>query len=358
MGEIMSYSLNLGIWGSVFAVPSEIVDKHLRLAGAAQLKVLLWILRHNTDSFTDEDIAQALSMQSADVRDSIQYWVQVGVIILEDGVISPPQKQKSSEIITVTEQKNKNEFETSEPISEQNQTQSDKENTEKNTTKKESKPSRMPVQPPKPDIQYLVQRMGEDSEVAYLMQAADGILGRMTSNNDKCILLNMHEYDGLPVEVILMLLQYACDIGKPSMRYIDKMAITWADEEINTLDRAEKKIKQLTEGREASRKVLRIMGRDDHDPTREEIMYAERWLSQWNFSSEMIREAYEICINQKGQYMPKYTNGILKGWHSKGISTIEQITAESAKHQKTEKSYGAAYDLSEYENANPFDEED
>lgn len=350
----MSYSLNLGMWGSVFAVPGEIVDKHLRLAGAAQLKVLLWILRHNTINFTDEDIAQALSMQSADVRDSIQYWIQVGVIVLEDGVISPPQKPSKSETVMMPEQQSK-----IEPVtSGQSQIQNEKENTEKTVQKKEIKPSRLPVQPPKPDVQYLVRRMGEDSEIAYLMQAADGILGRMTSNNDKCILLNMHEYDGLPVEVILMLLQYACDIGKTNMRYIDKMAITWSDEEINTLDRAEKKIKQLTESREASRQVMKIMGRDDHDPTKDELMYAERWLSQWKFSSEMIREAYEICINKNGKYVPSYTNKILERWHNEGISTIEQVASNSAKHQKTEKSYGAAYDLSEYENANPFDEED
>ena len=37
----MEYKLNLGSWNSVFAVPSDIVDKHLKLAGAVQLKVLL-----------------------------------------------------------------------------------------------------------------------------------------------------------------------------------------------------------------------------------------------------------------------------------------------------------------------------
>ena len=42
----MSYSINLGSWQSIFAVPSDVVDKHLKLAGGAQLKVLLWVLRH------------------------------------------------------------------------------------------------------------------------------------------------------------------------------------------------------------------------------------------------------------------------------------------------------------------------
>lgn len=334
----MSYSLNLGIWGSVFAVPSEIVDKHLRLAGAAQLKVLLWILRHNNDNFTDEDIAQALSMQAADVRDTIQYWIQVGVIVLNSNniITPPPQSEEPAKVQTE----------------------------EKKATvlpgKETKQPSRLPMAPPKPDVQYLAQRMGEDNDVAYLMQAADSILGRMTSNNDKCILLNIHEYDGLPVEVILMLLQYATDIGKTNLRYIDKMAITWADEEINTLDRAEKKIKQLTESREAAYRVQKILGIDSHSPTEKENYYAHCWFKQWQFSEEMVRQAYEICVNQKGQYIPGYTHKILERWYHSGIKTVEQMTEAENKRRKTaktEKTYGGAYDLAAYENADPFAEE-
>lgn len=346
----MSYSLNLGMWGSVFAVPSEIVDKHLRLAGGAQLKVLLWILRHNSDSFTDEDIAQALSMQTADVRDSMQYWIQVGIISMDNNVITPPPKS------SISQPANK-ESSSQTPIS----SQTDEKTSAKEKDKEVRQPSRLPMAPPKPDVQYLVQRMSEDNEVAYLMQAADSILGRMTSNNDKCILLNIHEYDGLPVEVILMLLQYACDIGKTNLRYIDKMAISWADEEITTLDLAEKKIKRLTESRESAYRIQKILGLDSHSPTEKENRCAHRWLKEWQFSEEMVRQAYEICVNQQGKYIPSYANKILERWYNAGIKTVEQVAEAENKRRKpsaTEKSYGGAYDLAAYENADPFAEED
>ena len=42
----MEYQLNLGAWNSVFVVPSILVDQHIKLAGAVQLKVILWVLRH------------------------------------------------------------------------------------------------------------------------------------------------------------------------------------------------------------------------------------------------------------------------------------------------------------------------
>lgn len=35
----MNYKMNLGAWNSIFAVPCSVVDEHIKLAGAAQLKV-------------------------------------------------------------------------------------------------------------------------------------------------------------------------------------------------------------------------------------------------------------------------------------------------------------------------------
>ena len=52
----------------------------------------------------------------------------------------------------------------------------------------------------------------------------------------------LNEYYGLPVEVIIMLLQYLQDMGKTNMKYIEKVAESWGDNEITTVDRAEKEI--------------------------------------------------------------------------------------------------------------------
>ena len=48
----MSYLLNLGAWNSVFAVPTVLVDRHLKLAGSVQLKALLWLLRQDNLTLT------------------------------------------------------------------------------------------------------------------------------------------------------------------------------------------------------------------------------------------------------------------------------------------------------------------
>ena len=329
----MEYTINLGVWKSVFAVPAEIVDKHIKLAGAAQLKVILWVLRHAGEGFSAEDAAKALSMHEADVRDSLQYWVQTGVIAVRENTIFPAEPEN----ISVSEK-------AAEPVK-----------------APEVSSKRRPLsRPEKPDMKYLAERMKTDPGVAFLMQSADEIFGRMTGANDKTTLLFIHEYDGLPVEVLIMLLQYAFSIGKGNMRYIEKMAINWAEEEITTIEAAEKKIRALTSGRDAARRVQRILGLDEHSPTEKETELAELWINKWNFSDEMIRRAYEACVDSKGKYIPKYTGTILENWHTAGISDVSQIKQKTAskKQIKSKKGYEATYDISEYESTSVLDEED
>ena len=93
----MNCKIELGAWNSVFAVPSELVDKHLKLAGAVQLKVILWILRHSGENITTDDLAKSLNMQEADVRDSLSYWSETGLVTLDEGIIVPPAEQTKSE---------------------------------------------------------------------------------------------------------------------------------------------------------------------------------------------------------------------------------------------------------------------
>ena len=48
----MEYRLHMGPWNSVFAVPTALVDRYLKLAGKEQLQVLLWMLRHGGEAFS------------------------------------------------------------------------------------------------------------------------------------------------------------------------------------------------------------------------------------------------------------------------------------------------------------------
>ncbi len=340
----MGYQLNLGVWNSVFAVPSVLVDQHLKLAGAAQLKVILWILRYAGKEFSVSDIAQALSMHEADVRDSMQYWTETGVVCLNDNLLTPGTAAENTVLDTEEETIPVPAEVPAVPMPQPQEPSGKK---------------RVLSRPEKPDTKYLGKRMKEDEGVAFLMRSADEIFGRMTSNNDKATLLLIHEHDGLPVEVLIMLMQYAVGIGKGNMRYIEKMAISWADDEITTLDAAEKRIKQLLSGRDAAKRIQRIFGMDDHSPTEKESEMANLWINTWQFSDEMLRAAYEACVNTKGKYILKYIASILTNWYQAGIHEVSQIKQLTSvkKQSKAKKDYEGTYDIEDYESTSVLDEE-
>lgn len=330
----MSYSINLGAWNSVFAVPCSVVDNDLKLAGSVQLKVLLWVLRHAGEPFETKEIADALGIDRADVGDAMTYWRENGLVSEKDGVLSPVPAESGSPFRP--------------------------DETEK--TQPEPQPEAAPrvlSRPQKPDSEFVAQRMEESKEIECLMQSAQQILGRLLSGGDSATLLLIHDNYGLPSDVIIMLMQYAASIGKPNMRYIEKAALNWADGGVDTHEKAEERLRLLTENQKAWRTVEEAIGIAHRTPSRREAEFAPVWVNEWKFSMPMIREAYDRTIDGAGKYQTTYLNRILERWHKNGISTPKQAADEDAERavQRAAKSAGAkadkerklTFDIDEYE---------
>ena len=357
----MSYTVNLGCWGSIFAVPTDVVDKYLKIAGSAQLKVLLFILRHSGEQFDLETISQYLNMDPFDVKDCIEFWSSFGVIAVNNNVITPAEgvpilSQKNiqnrpndttSESVNQTEKKNVGIFSPA-----QNHTPADNVRIDamppildaKNDPIKPKQSEPLPVKkaeqekssdtvmarPLRPDPVYVAKRISEDKEIESLLNEAQYILGRPVSPNENAGMIMMHDNDGLPCEVILMLLTYGTS-NQQGMRQIEAMGAAWAKEGILTLEQADEKIRELEQSKEAYRKIQSILGLEYRKPSAKEEENYTRWLNEWKFSDEMIKEAYDICVNAKGKYIPNYVNTILMRWNQNGIRTVEQVRAERSK---------------------------
>ncbi len=77
----MKYSLNAGEWNSVFAVPSSVVDRYIKLASAGSLKLILFLMRHGGKEFTDEQLIEALGFRrEGELEDAALFWIQRGLI--------------------------------------------------------------------------------------------------------------------------------------------------------------------------------------------------------------------------------------------------------------------------------------
>ena len=351
----MGYTMNLGAWNSVFAVPCRVVDENLKLAGSVQLKVLLWVLRHAGEPFEPEDIAKAIGINKADVADAMQYWQQTGLIAADGGTLTPDAQNG-------TERQEAAPFRP-QPAEEPAPAQETASAPEPASARPEKKAQRVLSRPQKPDSDFTAKRIAESTEIACLMQSAQQILGRLISGGECATLLMIHDDFGLPSDVIVMLLQYTASIGKANMRYIEKTAMNWADEGIVTHEKAEEKLRRLSENQQAWRTVEQAIGMTHRAPSANEELYAPVWVGEWGFGPEMIQEAYDRTVDATGKYSAGYMNKIMARWHKDGIATPQQAALEKSKRAAAHggglraggRRRDLTFDIDEYERTSIYD---
>lgn len=336
----MGYSIKLGSWNSVFLVPSVVIDKHIKLVGSSQLKVLLWILRNTDKKFSEKDISKALSLHIEDVKDAINYWIETNIMKFDGENFYPGDIEKSE-------------------VQENAEVNIENNVLMGNSTQESFKERPRPIsRSMKLDREYITERIKSSKEVSFLMQEAQVILGRPISNGDSSILLTLHDNDGLPIDVILMLMQYAVSVGKGSMKYIETVGISWGKEEIDTVEKAEAKIKRLSKIGKSWKDFEKIIGIEHRSPTSREEEAINRWYNIWNYSAEMIKEAYEICVNSNGKYVLRYMDSIISRWEKSKIFSVDQVKSDRKGYndKNSKKVHKPSYDVDEYEKYNIYDE--
>ncbi|MCH5303857.1 MAG: DnaD domain protein [Ruminococcus sp.] len=291
----MSVRINLGKWGSVFVVPSCVVDEHLKIAGHNQLKVLLFLLKNSEKSYTYKEIGEALSMHEADVKDSVDFWIEREVIAKLDGVLVPEKA---------------NELETEKTVERQK------------APEKKSTVTR----PIKPDIITAAQIINADEKLQGLLSEVEAILSKPLSSGGTSVIVMLYDTCGLPAEVIVMLVNYCVSLGKTDMRTIERIGVKWADDGINTIESADNRIAESKRSNENWNRVKYVFGlRNAGSPTSKQLEFADKWVGQWHFSDEMLRVAYELNVDSTGKMSLPYIDKILKRWYDAGIFNVDDI---------------------------------
>lgn len=320
----MEYILNASIKNLGFVVPCEIVDKELKYLKESQLKVLLWVLRNSNKNIVFKNISYDIGIPCSEVENAVKFLESKNFITLN----------KSLEEVNFT------------PINEPNAPEI-------------KQPGKTNLKYQRPNAHYIAKRIQNSDEISFLMQEAEVILGRPLSTGDSAVLIMLHDNEGLPIDVILMILQYSVSAGKPGMKYIEKLGSSWSKEGIDSIEKAETKIKALNAVNINWKKFENIIGIEHRAPTAREAEAVMRWFDEWKFSEDLIKEAYDRCVNSNGKYVLNYMDSIIKRWRNEKIFTIEQALMENSsrkRYKPTTKPLGdPSYNIDEYENYNIFD---
>lgn len=330
----MEYQINPSAWGPIFTMPTSVVDEHIKMVGRDQLKILLWLYRHASDEKDLDAMCADTGIDREDAIDAMQYWIGCGLVKKAGEATIPPAPAPD---------------------------------TETSASEKKMAPEKTvlaPIPLSKPTSDQIACRLMEEPALRLLYAEAQQKLGRTIGYDGQSTLLMIHDQYGLPVEVILMILEYAASQGKTSMAYIAKMGRDWGEREIDTLEKAEEQLTRLRTGQSLWNQLKAPTGIHTPRPTAAQEKFLTEWSDDLHFSIDMIHLAYEEMANHTDRLSFPYINKVLRSWHEKGLLTPEQVQADKQTRQRDKatipapsrkkttsgnaETRDASYDLDEY----------
>lgn len=163
-------------------------------------------------------------------------------------------------------------------------------------------------------------------ELAVLLQETQYLLGRPLDSLESRIIVEIFEYDELPVDVILMVVAYCKPRVKNKRTIIGKASRTAAEWRENGIDNAgavEEHIRLLELREQREREVAETLMLENADFTRAQCAHIARWYEIYGYNIDFVKEAYMRCGNSSVAYI----NSILKSWNQNGYTTIRDTRA-------------------------------
>jgi DnaD/phage-associated family protein len=166
-----------------------------------------------------------------------------------------------------------------------------------------------------------------DPAVAALLQECQRLMGGVIPPGDANIFASMYLADEMPVDMILLGVAHFVSKGKRSARYIERALLGWQAEGIDTGEATERYLHRLEQRAIYEQQAARLFNLPDAKFTKAERSLIVTWYEEFGYDDAMIAEAIAYAGEKKN---PRYVNGILRAWYTKGLRTVRDVIAQSA----------------------------
>lgn len=196
-----------------------------------------------------------------------------------------------------------------------------------------------------------IRQFRQDESIAELFFITERYLNRTLSATDINTILYLYDVLGFSTDLIEYLVEYCVSKGHTSIRYIEKVALGWADSNIRTVADAKQAASLHSQSYFMVIKALGISGRN---LVPSETSLIEKWTSEYGFTNELIEEACRRTIQTIHQPSFEYADSILNNWHKKQIRSLTDVARLDAEHQSKKKSAKTAASVSSAPSKNKF----
>ena len=182
----------------------------------------------------------------------------------------------------------------------------------------------------------MIARFSGDSEYKDLPGALEGILaGQLTGDWFRLMLF---AYDRLhfSADLIYFLFEYCIEIGKRDARYMTRVAIGWAENDISSVDEAKVHVVEFDDISRVVREQFGLRGSFG----KLQLDYIIRWGREWQLSAPVVCEACRRTMLNTSKSDFRYADKILADWYKKGVRSLDDVAAADDEHA-TKKSSAA-----------------
>lgn len=300
----------------VTILSNTFIDQYMPEANGEFVKVYIYLLRALSSapvSFSLEQMADRLLCTERDILRALKYWAKQQLLVLD---FTDGNKLCGISLLN--------------PVSLSAPAQQEISGTaEIHTANAETSASKVPH--PEPLTPDRVSELKQNEDVIQLLYVAEQYLGKTLSPTEIQKILFFYDGLGMSADLIDYLIEYCVGHNHKSIRYIEKVALAWAEEGITSVDEAKQSGSRYNKDYFS---ILKALGISNRNPVDTEITLMDTWLKTYGFSLEIIQEACSRTVLQTGQASFQYTDKILEGWKKKNVHTIDDIRTLDTEHKK------------------------
>ena len=270
---------------NVVCVPADVIDKHLKDANEAQLKIYLYLLRNSLSGMiTVESIADYFNYTIQDVERALKFWGLRGSVSFkgqEDNVVSFKKK-----------------------------------------------PAYTAAQ---------LADFAERDDIKELLFVTEQYVGskRGCGMNTDLIATVLYMYDSLhfDTDLIINLFEYCVEHKKNKLYQIEAVANEWSEAGVRTVSDARKLTVSVPKEVYETMKAFKLKT-NYREPSDSEISYVKKWITEYGFGMDVISVACDRTLTMIHDPSFSYANSILFSWHEAGVKTKDDIAMADAAFKK------------------------
>lgn len=330
-------------------ISNRFIDEYMQAANDAQLKIYLYLIRmvSSSRSTSISDIADLFNYTEKDVMRALKYWEKnrllaldydehrnvTGIHLTDFGTSSPatpaPAAMPLASVVPISSKLNAD-------ISGHVPEPDDEGACAGSQTAAEPAAGNIYEKP-----NYTLDELKafkSDETTSRILFVTEQYLKKTLSANEVRTILFISDKLGFSEDLIDYLIQYCVDHEKKDLRYIEKVAISWAQQGVTTPRQAARLAGKYDK---SVYDIMKALGKNG-TPTKAEVAYITRWTKEYGFTTEVIFTACERTVLATDKHRFEYADRILTSWYKAGVHNINDIQSLDEHYYKTRVSKPAA----------------